>query len=118
MTGYNLHSTYLFSRFILRFIVDVQLNVYSDIIHLKTSKTDIGKKEVDVYLFKNGTISCSVHALNILALFRSSNQPSSPFFLVRTGRPLTREAFIGNLKYLLLRIGIQPSFVSTSFRKN
>jgi len=108
----------LFSRFILRFIVDVQLNVYSDIIHLKTSKTDIGKKEVDVYLFKNGTISCSVHALNILALFRSSNQPSSPFFLVRTGRPLTREAFIGNLKYLLLRIGIQPSFVSTSFRRN
>jgi hypothetical protein len=49
--------------------------------------------------------------LNTLALFRSSNQPSSQFFLLRTGQPLTREAFIGSLKYLLLLIGIQPSFV-------
>jgi site-specific recombinase XerD len=60
-------------------------------------------------LFKNGTISFPVHALNPLELNRSINQSSSPFFLLPTNQPLTRKAFIGNLRQLLLRIGIQLS---------
>jgi len=82
------------------------------IIHLKTSKTDLEKKGVDVRLFKNGTLICAVYALTNFARLRTNNQDDSPFFLLPNGQPLTRRVFVANLRHLLLRLGIQASSYS------
>jgi hypothetical protein len=88
---------------------DVQLNVSHVIIHLKTSKSDIEKKSVDVRLFPNGITACALLALNTFARIRTNSRMDSLFFVLPNGQRLSRRAFIANLRHLLTRLGILAS---------
>ncbi|CAF2986850.1 unnamed protein product [Rotaria sp. Silwood2] len=135
MCGFNMHSYHLPSLVILRFIAfchgirgelfpdkfspclhvtkaDVQYDINYIIIHLKSSKTDIDRKGVNIRLFKNESINCAVHALNCFTLLRNINNHDSPFFLLPSGQAFTRRAFIFTLRHLLLQLGYEASAYS------
>ncbi|CAF4192315.1 unnamed protein product, partial [Rotaria sordida] len=91
---------------------DIQYDMNFIIIKLKSSKTDIERKGVNVRLFRNGSINCAVHALNCFTVLRNSNNYDSPFFLLPNGHAFTRRAFIFNLRHLLLQLGYEASAYS------
>ena len=49
--------------------------------------------------------------------FRNNNRTDSSLFCLANGQPLTRSAFVSNLKHLLVRLGFSPtSYSGHSFR--
>ncbi|CAF1083356.1 unnamed protein product [Rotaria sp. Silwood1] len=83
---------------------DVYYDINCIIIHLKSSKTNIQRRGVNIRLYKNGSINCAVHALNCFTLLLNSNNHDSPFFLLSNAQAFTRRAFIFNLRHLLLQL--------------
>ncbi|CAF2828005.1 unnamed protein product [Rotaria sp. Silwood2] len=91
---------------------DVKYDINCIIIHLKSSKTDIERKEANIRLFRNESINCAVHALHCCTILCNSNYHDSPFFLLPNGQAFTRHAFIFNLRHVLLQLGYAASAYS------
>jgi hypothetical protein len=89
-------------------IDDLKLLNGKGLLHLKSSKTDIERRGVDVRLFRTRTSVCPVTCLKTFLQFRNNNKPDSSLFCLPNGQPLTRRAFVTNLKHLLVRLGISP----------
>ena len=84
-------------------------------IHLKKSKTDQFREGVDVYIARTYCKLCPVAALLSWLVVRSN----SPGFLFQfsSGKPLTRSAFVRELKEVISATGRDPSgFSGHSFR--
>lgn len=91
---------------------DIELGTSKAIIHLKTSKSDVERKGVEIRLFKTETPFCAVKALNSFLRMRTDHAVNSPFFCLANGQPFTRKSFVKNLRHLLLRLGISPNSYS------
>lgn len=84
-------------------------------VFLKASKTDPFRKGVTVHLFRMLHESlCPVKAILAFLELRDAyaTYPSSPLFLLPTGRPLTRQVFLNLLSRLCRHVGVDPTHYS------
>ena len=83
--------------------------------HLKQSKTDQAGQGVDIMLVRTGLDLRPVTA--VLSYEAARGGPAGPFFLMTAGVPLTKQAFISELRKLLRTIGLpDESYARHSFR--
>lgn len=84
---------------------------------LKSSKTDPFRQGISIPLFKINSSLCPYTALQNYLIERNKKfelklSPSDPFFLMDTGRPLSRTYFILHIKHILGRLGFNASLYS------
>ena len=91
---------------------DVRIEDELAVIHLKASKTDVERRGVDIRLFRTRTSVCAVTSLTTFLCLRPTNRSNSPLFCLSNGQHFTRRTFVSNLKHLLVRSGISPTFYS------
>ena len=91
---------------------DVILHDDRATIHLKSSKTDVERRGVDIQLFQTRNSVCAVTALRNFIRIRDQCDVHSPFFCSQYGQPFTRRVFVSRLKHLLLRLGIDSTSYS------
>ena len=83
--------------------------------HLKQSKTDQAGQGVDIILGRTGLDLCPVTA--VLSYVAARGGRAGPFFLTTAGVPLTKQAFISELRKLLRTIGLpDESYAGHSYR--
>lgn len=89
------------------------------ILHLKSSKTDPGRKGVSIRLFRNNLTVCPYQALMEYVKIRTIHGAvaTDPLFVIDSGTPLTRSVFITALKDTLTLANIDSSqYSGHSFR--
>ncbi|KAK6168675.1 hypothetical protein SNE40_019866 [Patella caerulea] len=85
-------------------------------IHLKASKNDYFRAGVDIIIFDNVRFQPVRYMANYL-LLRKQLQAGEALFITPDLKPLSRSLFIGYLKKLLIRLGIDSSqYSGHSFR--
>ena len=83
--------------------------------HLKRSKTDQLGVGVDVILGRTQSDLCPVTAVLGYLVLRGDSP--CPFFIDRSGRPLLKQTFVGEVRKLLAALGIpQDQYAGHSFR--
>lgn len=84
-------------------------------IHLRHSKTDQFGRGVDIYLGKTGDDLCPVSAL--LAYLAIRGKEPGPLFKMESGRFLTKEQFISQVRSALTVLGFDSAtYAGHSFR--
>lgn len=94
-------------------------NVNEISVLLKSSKTDPFRHGSTISLFRINGITCPITALLTFTAARDSvcNNPTSPFFLLPSGRPLTRKIFLDLLSRLCSAVELDPKkYSGHSFR--
>ena len=83
-------------------------------VHLKISKTDQLGRGVDMYI---GKMDCSLCPLAAMLHYMAIRGLSAgPFFVLKTGAPLTKSAFTARIWEALQTLGFPESFAGHSFR--
>ena len=83
--------------------------------HLKQSKTDPFGRGTDIILGKTGCDLCPVAAVLNYAAVRGNQ--SGPFFMMSTGRLLTKQCFITEIRRVMGRLGLPDhEYAGHSFR--
>ena len=87
------------------------------VLRLKVSKTDPFRKGVDIHLFRLNSDICPMSSLKKYVNCISSPSRGSPFFVLPSGEPLTRQFFISSMRSVLSSLGFSPdSYNGHSFR--
>ena len=84
-------------------------------VHIKSSKTDVFRKGISIYLGITGMELCPVAA--ILGYMVCRNKSPGPFFVFSDGRSLTRDRLVKELRRALTQAGVDASlYAGHSFR--
>lgn len=87
-------------------------------IHLAASKTDIAREGVTIHLYRNGSASCPVAALDAMFALKIHKVSDAPLFPNDNGKPFTFDAAVSSMRDLLTRGGVSiAGFSGHSLRK-